>query len=64
MGDDKADPSKKDATISSTDAAKSGELTEEQLNSVSGGDSKTTTKTGKQETYITIPLKDANITSY
>jgi bacteriocin-like protein len=59
MSTDKTDPSKKEAT------SVSGELTEEQLNSVTGGDgkttTKTTTKTGKLDEYMTIDLKDVII---
>jgi len=53
MSNDKIDPRNKDA------AAVSGELTEEQLNSVLGGDSKTTSKTAsKQPTqYLEIERK-------
>jgi hypothetical protein len=57
MSTDKIDPSKKDAT------SVSGELTDEQLNSVTGGDGKTTTKTTSKQPdkYLEITLNDTMI---
>ena len=57
MNTDKINPNKKDAV------AESGELTEGQLNSVSGG-GKNTSKSGKLDTYLTITLENAMISGY
>jgi bacteriocin-like protein len=53
MNGDKSDPSKKDV------ATVSGELTEEQLNSVSGGGSKTTNK----HEYLVITMTAITVTN-
>jgi hypothetical protein len=59
MSTDKIDPSEKDV------AAVSGELTEQQLNSVTGGDSKTTkTSTDKPREFIEITMSDIIISNH
>jgi bacteriocin-like protein len=58
MSNDKIDPSKTETSVSST------ELTDEQLNEVTGGGSKTTTNAPKSPlVYYTITLENTMISS-